>query len=479
MIKRRKTTPKSNNNSNNEFLGAPASEGWKQAIKNYIKDDKAWDGLISTIFDAYIRGKMKEPQMRIIDVVNALKEIGSELKEEGVLTDTQEKYIDQFANEAMDELYNTIFAGQNLTEKIALADEVTKKAIKELNFNDFVNNLINNPFATKEAKERIMNLWLKENKINYKNETKKNSGSPLVERNGQKTKNVNNLLKHKKHTPKFTADFMSLFNRRDGFKYLTHNYDNSRMTLNEFVTEVKKTFEKYRYEKRLPGSLRYLMNMFINGGEWKDFEGKKCSEGYSSDNWIKWSEQNENMHPIMDIGGIEKIIQRFRHTIRIVSPDLLNVIELISQKFPAIEFDYSDQNLGKADFYTNVYILRWGLFGLIKDMADHKDYKNIKIEYKPGFDGDYFIRQIIITQIGSFSQKPIDDVVEKFKSEGGFFAENADKLMGYCNWSVESLWDGKPFRWNILKEESDREIEQIEKESITGFSHILTFYYKD
>lgn len=479
MIKRRKTTPKSNNNSNNEFLGAPASEGWKQAIKNYIKDDKAWDGLISTIFDAYIRGKMKEPQMRIIDVVNALKEIGSELKEEGVLTDTQEKYIDQFANEAMDELYNTIFAGQNLTEKIALADEVTKKAIKELNFNDFVNNLINNPFATKEAKERIMNLWLKENKINYKNESKKNSGSSLVERNGQKTKNVNNLLKHKKHTPKFTADFLSLFNRREGFKYLTHNYDNSGMTLKELLSQAKSVFKTYENSENLPVSLRALMYRFINGGEWTDFEEKKCSEGYSSDNWIKWSEQNDNMHPIMDIGGIELIIQRFRHTIRIVAPDLLDVIEIITQKFPAFEFDYNAQNLGKADFYTNAFILRRALFGMIKDMVDHKDHKNIKIEYRPGFDGDYFIRQIVITQIDSFSQKSIDDVIEKFKSEGGFFAENANKLIGYCNWAVESLWDGKPLRWNILKEENVEELEQIEKDRIKGFSHILTFYYKD
>ena len=112
-------------------------------------------------------------------------------------------------------------------------------------------------------------------------------------------------------------------------------------------------------------------------------------------------------------------------------------------------------------------------------MADHKDYKNIKIEFKPGFDGDYFIRQIIITQLGSFSQKHIDDVVGKFKSKGGFFAENADKLTGYCNWSVESLWDGEPFRWNILRDANTKEKEQIEKETISGFSHILTFYYKD
>ena len=290
---------------------------------------------------------------------------------------------------------------------------------------------------------------------------------------------VKKQKKQKVHDPKFTADFLSLFNRREGFKYLTHNYDNSGLTLNEFATEIKKIFRKYSYEPKLPGSLKALMNSFINGGEWTDFEGKKCLEGYSSENWIKWSEQNNNMHPIMDIDGIEKIIQRFRHTIRVVSPDLHNIVESITHDFSTLEFDYNAQNLGKADFYTNVFFLRRGLWGMIKDMADHNNHKNIKIEYKPGFDGDYFIRQIIITQAGSFSPKSIDEVVEKFKSKGGFFAENAEKLTGYCNWSVESLWDGTPYRWNILREENTNEIEPIEKETIKGFSHILTFYYKD
>ena len=116
---------------------------------------------------------------------------------------------------------------------------------------------------------------------------------------------------------------------------------------------------------------------------------------------------------------------------------------------------------------------------LIKDLTDHNEYKDINIEYKPGFDGDYFIRQIVITQIGSFSSRPIEEVVAKFKSEGGSFRGIANKFTGYCDWSVESVWDGKPYRWNILKELNTQELEPIENDKVVGFSHILTFYYKD
>lgn len=341
---------------------------------------------------------------------------------------------------------------------------------------NFVSCLMGNRSLASKDRERIVELLLKDRDKEYV--TKEQLEKLLkIKENGvikEKKKKEN-----REHNPKFTAEFLSLFNRRDGFKYLTHNYDNSGLTLKDMLSQVRKIFENYSYEKRLPGSLRYLMNRFINGGEWTDFEGKKHTEGYSSESWVKWSEMNDNMHPIMDIDGIEKNIQRFRHTIRVVAPDLLNIIESIIQKFPTFNFDLDGQSLGKADFYTNVFILRLGLFGLIKDMTDHKDHKNIKIKCKLEFDGDYFIRQIIITQIGSFSQKTINDVVEKFKSEGGFFSENAEKLAGYCNWSVESLWDGDPYRWNILKDENTQELESIGKDKVVGFSHVLTFYYKD
>lgn len=341
-------------------------------------------------------------------------------------------------------------------------------------YNTFISGLLSNSSTTKEDRERIVELLLKERDKKYV--TKEQLSLFLKSIGVAKKIEKKRDGKTKVHNPRFTADFLSLFNRRNGFKYLTHNYDTSGNTLTGMITQVRSVFKNYSNSTELPESLRALMNRFINGGKWYDYEGKECTEGYSSKTWYEWSEQNDGMHPIMNIGGFEIIIQRFRHTIRLVAPDLQYFAESIKDKYPTFNFDFI--NLKKADFYTNVNVLRCSLLEIIKDLTDHQDYKNIKIEFKPDFDGEYFIRHIVIEQIDSYSLKPIDEVLEKFKSTGGFFSGNAEKLTGYCNWSVESLWDGKPYRWNILRENNVPEIEQISEQGVAGFTHILTFYYK-
>lgn len=282
------------------------------------------------------------------------------------------------------------------------------------------------------------------------------------------------------HAPKNTAEILSLFNRRDGFKYLTHNYDNSNLCLNEMLIHVKKVFEENKRGKNLPNSLLALLNNFINGKEWWDATGKKYSDGFGNPSWIEWSLKNEGKHPITDIGGMEKTIQHFRHTVRVVAPDLEQIVKRIAEKFPSLLVKLS--NLDKADFYTNVFVLRSRLTDIFKDINDHagQEYKEIHVEYIPDISGEYFLHHIRITQVGSFSTLSIETVIRKYKSSGGgFFYENAEKLKGYCNWSVESLWDGKPFRWNILDDTGAEIIEQIDTKDVIGFSHLLTFYQKD
>lgn len=349
----------------------------------------------------------------------------------------------------------------------------------EKNKIDFIIGLLNNPTLTVKQRERVNALLVKElstesvteERVKEMIETAINSDEFQQRRKKAPEK------KKGAHAPKLTADFLSLFNRRDGFKYLTHNYDSSGMSLSDMIAKVKLAYDEFPLKHNLPWSLRTLMTTFIDGGEWIDYQGKKCAEGYSTKSWQEWSEQNGNKHPITDIGGMEKTIQRFRHTIRIVAPDLQKMVEDIIESFSS--YNFSLKNLDKADFYTNVMVVRNRLKEIIKDMADHDAYKDILIEYKPGLDGDYFTRQIRITQKGSYSAKPIDEVISKYNTEGGFFYENADKLRGYCNWSVESLWDEKPYRWNILKDTDTKETEEIEKDAVPGFTHILTFYYKD
>lgn len=285
--------------------------------------------------------------------------------------------------------------------------------------------------------------------------------------------------KAKKHVPKDTASFLSLFNRRDGLKYLTHNYDCDNMSLEDMIKQAKRVLGESKKGKTLPSSLVALISNFLNGREWLDYDGNKCTDGYGNPKWTKWSLDNGGRHPITDLNGMENVIQRFRHTIRVVAPDLLEIIEQITKKFPSIQV--CQTNLDKADFYTNVLVFKARLTELFRDLQEHVNQgtQKIFIEYVPNIEGDFFIHQLHITQVDSFSTKSIEQVIKKFQSTGGFFYENAHKMFGYCNWSVESLWDGKPFRWNILDDSGANIIEEIDAEKVRGFSHILTFYQKD
>ena len=281
------------------------------------------------------------------------------------------------------------------------------------------------------------------------------------------------------HSPKDTAVFLSQFNRREGLKYLTHNYDSNSMTLSDLIKHAKEVYENEKKGKVIPESLNILLYNFLNGRYWLDWEGKKCTDGYGNSNWLDWSEKNEGKHPITDIGGMEATIQRFRHTVRVVAPDLELIVERIEQKFPLLYIN--KKNLDKADFYTNVFVLNFRLIDIFKDINDHvsQDNREVIVEYMPDISGEFFLHRILISQIGSFSAKSIEAVLRKYESTGGFFYENAEKLKGYCNWSVESLWDGEPFRWNILDDTGANKIVKIDSKDVKGFTHQLTFYQKD
>lgn len=340
---------------------------------------------------------------------------------------------------------------------------------------DFIKLMLQNRNLSVNDKKRLLLLATREiEQVDTIIEPKENKDYQESKRKDSVKKAVS-----AKHAPKDTAAILSLFDRRDGLKYLTHNYDNENITINEMLNQAKKVFEKNKRGKNLPNSLVALINHFIYGEEWVDANGETSNDGYGNPQWQSWSFLNGGKHPIMDIGGMEKTIQRFRHTIRIVAPDLKLIVKRIADRFPSLHVDMSQ--LESADFYTNVYILNSRLMEIFKDINDHagQEHKEIHVEYMLDLSGDFFLHRILISQIGSFSAKRIKDVLRKYDSTGGFFYDNAEKLRGYCNWSVESLWDGQPFRWNILDDTGASTIEPIDSNRVKGFTHILSFYQKN
>lgn len=286
------------------------------------------------------------------------------------------------------------------------------------------------------------------------------------------------------HAPKDTASFLSLFNDPNGFKFLTHDFDpDSDMNYDKLMKQVKEQFKEATSKYRIPKNLYALMSAFIYGGTdkdgkdrtWMDCDGKIHKGNYSNKQWVDWSINNPNTH-LLSNEEIGKEILKFRSSIRLVKPVLCDIIKRQESKHSNLSIQ--TENLEKADFYTYVWALENGIKRILDDMARYADKTpNVKISFERSFGDDYSKRIIKITQLGSISSS-IDDVLKKFNMGGGAFSEIKKVFNGYCNWSVESLWDGKAKRWNILNDADIDEIEDIEATSVPGFTHILTYFSK-
>lgn len=282
------------------------------------------------------------------------------------------------------------------------------------------------------------------------------------------------------HFPKKTADFLSLFNMPSELKYLTHRFDpDSGNTYEELMEHAKKVLDSSLKTNSIPKSLYALMTYMVLGeGEyWLDYTGTKQTENYTSGKWMNWSKENGGCH-VLDNPDFAQYIQLFRKTIRIVKPALEDIVKEMEEKFP--KMDIQRVKLGNADFYTNVFYLKKGIERILSDMDQHSDKTpHVHFEFDRSYEyEDVFCkRKIIITQERS-EAGDINDAIKKFTKGGGSFAEIVKFFRGYCNWSVEALWNGEPKRWNILDDEDHPAIEDIDGAGIKGFTHILTYYSK-
>lgn len=274
-----------------------------------------------------------------------------------------------------------------------------------------------------------------------------------------------------------TASFFALFNKPMGLKYLTHDFDSISdgrpLTIDDLCVQVRNILKE---TKSIPQSLWGLINSYLEGKKtWIDTFNVSHKSFINNPEWVKWSTQTK-MHPINN-PLFEKEIMAFRSTVRIV-PQSLN--KICARARENLRLSVVEENLEKADFYTNTFVL-YTVIKRILTMMNRRVEKapNVNISYKRKTDEQgRLLRQIIITQKDSFPEKSIQEVEERMIKypEAGDLGFIRKFLNGYCLWQIESIWDDKPCRWNILKTEEMPEFEEIERHSIVGFSHILTFY---
>ena len=311
--------------------------------------------------------------------------------------------------------------------------------------------------------------------------------------------NIQKLLQHKTfqnnepdkltegfpHKPKDVADFMNLFDDAEGFKYLTHDFDaaDQRFSVNDFLKQAKIIFDSQTRKYIIPKSLWGIINQFAfqSKPEWFGVGGV-MTEGWSSPKWIEWSETeglSPSSHP-----AFNKIVQAFKELTRVKSlPKLIDSV--IDKKFGdrKREFNFVLIELDKADFYTHVGRFSFTLGHLFDEICNRSDFPTITIQLERQNIGDYRHRILHIYHHDSYPEnKLMEEVFEKYtRQHGGHLWEIREKLFGYCDWYIETVWDKKPVRIHLLREgmktnQSTTEVEFLDSITRPGFTHTFTFY---
>lgn len=182
--------------------------------------------------------------------------------------------------------------------------------------------------------------------------------------------------------------------------------------------------------------------------------------------------EKKKEHPIKRYGDI---IDIFRNTIRIRSPKLFDLIKKLEGQNTQFVFDYDSKELKKADFYTNVYMLRWCLVHVLLMFRQYPEHKEIKISCTRSSMNGWIVYIIQFTQVGSFPSADINDAIKRLNEGAGDLGVIKEKMRSYCNWTIISKWNDKNLRWNILRSEGVKEIEEIAEQTI-GFTHEFVFY---
>jgi RNA-directed DNA polymerase len=290
--------------------------------------------------------------------------------------------------------------------------------------------------------------------------------------------------RRQEHSPRDVARFMSLFNQRDGLKYLTHDFDEEgEFRISFFLEKWKNIFgqaSKGRNGYEIPSSLYRIINEFAFSGKpnWTSANGRSVYEGWSTDKWVNWSTSNR-LHALRN-PGFKVVIDDFRRLTRIESPNLEHFIKEAAGEAlgpMALENSLKLEDVYKADFYTHVPSLKRALISIFSMMAKYGGDNSIDVSYKRSTDGDFFVRQLIITQHDSYPTKDLNQILSDWNGEKGTMGGIKSNLYGYCNWSIVTMIDDLACRVNILREKGTPDYEIIEKDDVIGFTHILTYYY--
>ncbi|PWG78058.1 hypothetical protein DDR33_24270 [Pararcticibacter amylolyticus] len=451
--------------------------------RNYIKKMRSWlylwerygyEKTYSFFLNDYIRDK-GHLKKRTPDMANVLRGKLEFLKivkgtDDKVYQQLNNRYTVLIARNRKDSLNDRLLNYWEL-HGLHAAWEHFKAETGIMTIDKFLDKLLKETVTDDERKNKLLKLI----------QSSLNTSSLLTKSTSKFTIPDNEKL----NMPKRVADFMSLFDDPAGLKYLTHDFDESDQIfdIESFLPQTRKVFE----DKTKPGNLTIPSSLwkivyefaFSETPDWN----KGCKDGWSLPDRIKWSIDSKKH--LKRNEGFAATIESFRKLTRIEAPELKRLInqivkEKLGDKYPECTIKLKDCE--KADFYTHVAYfseaIKLLLDGFNKRIGECKE---IAITYTRKNDDPYRLRIITLEHVGSFPMKPLDDFFRDLGNGKGELADARNKLTGYCDWAIETIWDSKLVRITLLGAGNEIEYLPNTKEvsnRITGFTHILTFYQK-
>lgn len=422
---------------------------------------------------------------------------------------------------------------------VDLAKKSFEKMTNEshLSTEDFVNKLLKAPSSSTEAKKKIVSLLVQPSFI-----SRASSQSVSADQEKQDLLKKNKGLYH---DPEFVSRFLHQFTEKEceALKFTTHYWDKNPETgdynyksfdelkgrykeilqckdkqLDNYTSIYPVILSKFGNRSKEGQSLMSILlfrcehlwkiiNNFLlvddpckNNEPWKYQWGEhKLRMGYNI--YLKdWMDKNPGKQPFFmplsdlpeglvpqapingkTLSSFGDVVNIFKYAIQFRDNDLFfDVEDIFRSSDIRINREMMSSLKGKSIF-TDTALVKEALKIIKGNIVQRPLYPDVEIRCSVDKDEKKETVTLRITQVGSFSNKDINDSsVSPIAGEGSLFTIKSI-LKNLCDFSVESNFsvDGviKPLRINYLSTNYDNYLETEDlQEECKGFSYILRFY---
>ena len=387
----------------------------------------------------------------------------------------------------------------------------------------FVNKLCNAPSLTSEAKKKIISLLVQSNL------SEKTTAQKLAHE-----KKKQDVIKENQglyHDPEFVSRFLHQFTEKEcqALKFTTHYWDKDADTgeynyqsFDEFkkeylkiLNDTDKPLDRYKDLYSSDLGMKSLMDILNFRCEhlWKLIKNflviddakyswgeHKLRIGYNQ-YLKKWMDENPRQqlfdmplsslpHELLPntlINGkklsvFKDVVDIFKDSIQFRDNDLFFEVKNIFKSTDIkIDKELLSTLKGKT-FFTDTVLVKNALEIIKGNVFQRSEFPDVEISCTISSNEERETVSLEIIQMGSFSNRDINDTkVNPRNGDGDLFIIKS-KLKNLCDFSVESTFyqngELKPLRINYLSSNFDNynEIEDISDKNCKGFKYILKFY---